>query len=256
MPCNEQNHTAMAKRIIIIGASSGIGERIALDLARAGMLVGIAARREDKLKAISELVPDKIVYKTIDVTADNAQELFYDLIKMRDGMDILLFAAGCGYQDPDLNPERVTETLRINVVGFARIMTAAFKYFRDTANVAAGHIAAITSIAGTKGMGLSAAYSSSKRFQQTFINALEQLAYTKHVNVRFTDIRPGFIRTALLDPKRSYPMEMSIDYACPKIERAILTGRRVAYIDSRWRIVNGLWRMIPQCLWKHISLGL
>lgn len=246
----------MAKRIIIIGASSGIGERIALDLARAGMLVGIAARREEKLKTISELVPGKILYKEINAAADDAQQRFYDLIEMRGGMDILLYAAGCGYQDPDLNTEKVIETLRTNVIGFARIMTAAFKYFRDTANVTTGRIAAITSVAGTKGMGISAAYSSSKRFQQSFINALEQLAYTRHVNVRFTDIRPGFIRTALLDPDRSYPMEMSLDYACPKIERAILTGRRVAYIDSRWRIVNALWRMIPQRIWKHLSLSL
>lgn len=246
----------MAKKIIIIGASSGLGERIALDLARHGMEVGIAARREEKLKTISSLSAGKIVYSAIDVTADDAVTRFYDLIEKNGGMDILLYAAGCGYQDPDLNEAILTETMLTNVLGFARITSAAYKYFRDTANVRAGQIAAITSVAGTKGIGLAAGYSSSKRFQQTFINALEQLAYTQHVNVKFTDIRPGFVRTPLLDGKRAYPMEMSIDYAAPRIELAILQRRRVAVIDSRWRIVTALWSLMPQCLWKHISLDI
>ena len=244
----------MARKIIIVGASSGIGRKVALDFARGGWEVGIAARREENLKEIAGLVPGQIVYKTIDVAADDAAERFYDLIEMNSGMDYLLFAAGTGYMDPDLDSGKVTRTLRVNVEGFARIMVAAFKYFRDTANVHKGQICAITSIAGTKGIGLSAAYSASKRFEQTFINALEQLAYTRHVNVGFTDIRPGFIRTDLLDPEKDYPMEMTLDYAVPRIIEAIVRKRRVAVIDWRWNIVVGLWRMIPDCLYVRMNL--
>ena len=171
-------------------------------------------------------------------------------------MDILLFASGIGFQDPELKDSTLTDTLQTNVVGFARIIAAAYKYFRDTANLHPGQIAAITSVAGTKGIGVAAAYSSSKRFQQMFINSLEQLAYRQQVNVKFTDIRPGFVRTPILNNDKDYPMIMSVDYAAPLIEKAILKRKRVAVIDSRWLIVNTLWRMIPQCLWKHISLGL
>lgn len=250
-------HSAIDKtrRIIIIGASSGIGEHIAIDMARAGHSVGIAARREDKLKEICEKTPG-IVCNRIDVTADDAEERFHDLIRMRGGMDILLYAAGTGYQDPGLDSSRISETLQTNVAGFARILTAAYKYFRDSAGDRRGQIAAITSIAGTKGIGISAAYSSSKRFEQTFIDALEQLAYTQHVNVRFTDIRPGFVRTALLNAFRSYPMEMSLDHVCPKIEKAILQCRRIAIIDTRWRIVTALWRLIPRYFWKRLKLSI
>lgn len=244
------------KKIVVIGASSGLGARIATDFARLGFRVGIAARREDRLKDIKNLYPDNMEYQCIDVTAPDAVERFYRLIELIDGMDILLFASGIGFQDPELADNTLTDTLQTNVVGFARIVAAAYKYFRNTANVHAGQIAAITSIAGTKGIGVAAAYSSSKRFQQMFINSLEQLAYRQQVNVKFTDIRPGFVRTAILKEDKDYPMIMSVDYAAPLIEKAILKRKRVAVIDTRWMMVNALWRMIPQCLWKHISIGL
>lgn len=242
------------KRIVIIGASSGLGERIALDFARYGYRVGIAARRESRLKAIKEQYPDRIEYLPIDVTDQDAVKRFNLLIERLGGMDTLLFASGTGFQDTELIDSKITNTLEVNVVGFARILAAAYRYFRATANNTPGQIAAITSVAGTRGLGLAASYSSSKRFQQQFIDSLEQLAYNQGVNVQFTDIRPGFIRTPLLDEDKDYPLIMSIDHAAPLIEHAILTRRRKAYIDSKWLIVNTLWRMIPQALWKRINL--
>lgn len=242
------------KRIVIIGASSGLGERVALDFARYGFHVGIAARREDRLKRIKDEYPDRIHYKVIDVTEQDAVGRFNELIEDIGGMDILLYASGTGFQDPELTDEKIETTLAVNVTGFARIVAAAYRYFRSTANLHPGQIAAITSVAGTRGIGIAASYSSSKRFQQQFLDSLEQLAYTQQVNVRFTDIRPGFVRTDLLKEDKDYSMIMSVDYAAPLIEHAILTRRRRAVIDSRWLIVNTLWRMVPRCLWKRVNL--
>ncbi len=87
-------------KIVIIGASSGMGMRIATDFARMGWRVGIAARREDRLKEIKALYPDRIEYLTIDVAAEDAVERFYSLIELIDGMDYLLYAAGCGWLNP------------------------------------------------------------------------------------------------------------------------------------------------------------
>lgn len=243
------------KKIVIIGASSGLGQRMAMDFASAGWRVGIASRREAPLQAIKDAYPENVAYSVIDVTHVDAPKKFLDLIELIDGMDILLFAAGVGFQDPELDDTRLDTTLQTNVVGFARIVAAAYKYYRDTANVRPGQIAAITSVAGLKGIGVSAAYSSSKRFQQMFLNSLDQLAHQQHVNVKFTDIRPGFIRTPLLKEGKPYPLLMTVDYAAPLIERAILNRRRVAVIDSRWAVVTGLWRLIPQCVWKHIAIN-
>ncbi|MDE5568710.1 MAG: SDR family NAD(P)-dependent oxidoreductase [Muribaculaceae bacterium] len=242
------------KKIIIIGASSGMGMRVATDFARAGWRVGIAARNEERLRAVKEIFPERIEYSVIDVTAPDAVKKFEDLIETLDGMDILLYAAGTGWYNPELNLGKDEATIGVNVTGFTKIINAAYRYFKATANVSKGRIAAITSVAGMKGLGVSAAYSASKRYQWTYLQALDQLAHSQHVNVSITDIRPGFVDTPLLAGNRNYPMLMSVDYVAPRIEKAIMERRRVATIDSRWAIVSGLWSAIPDCLWRHLQL--
>ena len=124
-----------------------MGMRVATDFARLGWRVGIVARREDRLKEIKELYPDRVEYMAFDVAEKDAVDKFYNLIELIDGMDYLLYAAGCGWYNPALDAERDEQTLQSNVIGFSRIITAAYKYYRDTATLRRGHIAALTSVA-------------------------------------------------------------------------------------------------------------
>lgn len=244
------------KKIIIIGASSGLGALIAADFAAAGWRVGVSARREKPLQILHDEYPDNVVYSSFDATAPDSVEHFNELVKRTGGMDILLFAAGVGFYDPEVNDNKLNNTLQVNVVGFARISAAAYRYFRArNDSPTRGQIAAITSVAGLKGIGVSAAYSASKRFQQTFIDALAQLAYRQHVAIDFTDIRPGFVRTPLLDPDKNYPLIMEAPYAARLIERAVIRRQRVAYIDSRWAAISRFWRMIPNVIWQRIRIN-
>lgn len=241
------------KRIIIVGASSGLGERIATDFASAGYSVGICARRDEPLKALRDRFPNNIVYETLDVTASDAVERFRRLIDLLGGLDTLLYAAGCGWNNPQLDPEFDMRTVRTNVDGFTAIVHDAFAYFRD--NGLSGQIAAITSIAGTRGLSVSATYSASKRYQWNLLEALDQLARQQHLDIAITDIRPGFIDTPLLaTATRRYPMLMTIDRVAPLIERAILRRRRIVTVDWRWRILGLLWRRIPRFIWRRIKL--
>ncbi|MDE5929840.1 MAG: SDR family NAD(P)-dependent oxidoreductase, partial [Muribaculaceae bacterium] len=199
---------------------------------------------------------DNIVCRSLDVTADDAVENFYDLIECNGGADTVLYAAGVGWSNPEMNLQEDVDTVGVNVDGFTRIVNAAYRYFRDTANNGRGQIAAITSVAGTMGLGVSAAYSASKRYQQTYLQALAQLAHMQRVAVDITDIRPGFIRTPLLKSDRKYPLLMNLDYAAPRIELAILRRRRVQVVDWRWNVVVGFWRMIPSALWRRLPVRL
>lgn len=242
------------KRIVIIGASTGIGKRVATDFARKGWNVAIAARSEEKLKQIATQSPGKIVYEAIDVTDQDCVTRLNDLIEANEGMDVLLYAAGVGFCNPQLDIATDRNIINVNVVGFTRIINAAYKYFKTTSNVFPGRIAAITSVAGTKGLGICPSYSASKRYQQNYLQAIDQLAHMQHVDVGVTDIRPGFVRTALLDPDKTYPVTMALDYAAPLIEKAIIRRRRVATIDWRWNIITGIWRLIPNCLWPSLNV--
>ena len=114
-------------------------------------------------------------------------------------------------------------------------------------------------MAGARGLGISPAYSASKRYQWNYLDAIDQLAHASRINVDITDIRPGFVDTALLadDPRKdSLPMLMSIDYVAPLIEKAVLRRRRVAYIDSRWAVMTALMRAVPASLWRRLSFDL
>lgn len=240
------------KRVIIMGASSGLGFALAQALASRNVRVGIAARHTEPLRRLQQAYPAYVEFLEIDVTRPEAVDRLNLLIERTGGMDIYVHVAGIGYENEELLPEREVQIIRTNAEGFARMLCAAYRYFRD--NGIHGQIAAVTSVAGTNGIGRLSAYSSSKKFAQTYMTALEQLAYAEKARIDFTDIRPGWVRTPLLVPGLEYPMEMSVDYVLPRIIKAIVRRRRVAIIDWRWDMLVGLWRLIPNAVWTRIPL--
>lgn len=239
-------------RIVIIGATSGLGLRVAERLAEAGWLVGAAGRKDDVLDDLKKRYPDNVVTAHIDVTKSGAPKDLLKLISKMDGMDVYFHVAGIGYENSALNLHDEMATLETNVMGFVRMTATAYRYFRDTGT--SGQIAAITSVAGTNGIGRLASYSSTKRFQQIYLRALNQLATIDGADIRFTDIRPGWVRTPLLNPDEEYPMTMRMPYAVPRIIKALLRRKRVAVIDWRWNLLVGLWRLIPNSLWVKIPV--
>ena len=207
------------KRAIIIGATSGIGQEVAKNLLREGWQIGIAGRRQPALEDFQRIAPEQIKIQSLDVTqADAAEKL---------------------------------NTTRTNVEGFTRMVDTAFDYFKQHGG---GHLAVISSIAGTKGLGIAPAYSATKRFQNTYIDALEQLSHLQKLNIRFTDIRPGFVATALLGDGKHYPMLMKADKVGQAITRALNRKRRTVIIDGRYRVLVFFWRLIPRRLWKRLPV--
>lgn len=239
------------KKAIIIGATSGIGQEVAKCLLLDGWRIGVAGRRQTALETLQRVAPDQIEIQTLDVTQPNAAEKLNVLIHKLGGMDLFLLSSGIGYQNMDLNIEVELNTARTNVEGFIRMVDTAFAYFKQSGG---GHLAVISSIAGTKGLGVAPAYSATKRFQNTYIDALEQLSHLQKLNIRFTDIRPGFVATELLSDGKHYPMLMKTDKVGFEIMRALKHKQRVVIIDIRYRILVFFWRMIPRWLWKRMPV--
>jgi short-subunit dehydrogenase len=240
------------KKAIIIGASSGIGQEVSRLLIAEGYKVGIAARRLSFLDEFKEKYPDKVVTKQLDVTSENATESLLSLIDELGGMDLFFLASGIGKQNPNLNLELELEILNTNVLGFTRMVSTAFNYFKTSDK--SGHIAIISSIAGTKGLGVATSYSASKRFQNTYIQSLVQLAKIENLNIKFTDIKPGFVDTALLNDKHHYPLKMKPNYVAKKIVSTIRKRKRSAVIDWRYAILVFFWKLIPNCIWERLKI--
>lgn len=240
------------KRMVIMGASSGIGLAAARALASRGVHVGLAARRLGPLEELKRLYPENVEIAEIDVNASDAPERLRRLIDRLGGMDIYFHVAGIGYDNPDFTPQREVEILETNSVGFARMVSTAYGWFRERGK--GGQIAAVTSVAGTNGIGDLSAYSASKKCAQAYLTALEQLSRSRHDNIAITDIRPGWITTPLLRADKRYPLAMTLDYALPQILQAVVERRRVAYIDWRWGLLVRAWRLIPDCLWTRMHI--
>ena len=237
-------------RIVIVGATSGIGLEVARIFLRKGWQVGDAGRRIEALKSLQAEAPQQVEIEPIDITHNDAPQHLEQLINRLGGMDLYFHASGVGNRNTTLNPDIEIATLRTNGEGFVRMITTAFNWFR---NHNGGHIAAISSIAGTKGLGAAPAYSATKRMQNTYLDALAQLARMEHLNIRFTDIRPGFVATALLSDNSNYPLLMSPEKVALNIVQALEHKRRRIVIDRRYALLVFFWRLIPAWLWERLS---
>lgn len=243
--------TNNTKCAVIMGATSGLGYEVARLLLADGWKIGVAGRREDNLKKLQSEFPGQVCIKAIDVKDSNADKALLFLIDELGGMDMYFHSSGIGFQNTQLYADIELNTLETNGIGFTRLVGTAFRYFREKGE---GHIAVISSIAGTKGLGIAPAYSATKRFQNIYIDALEQLAGMQKLNIRFTDIRPGFVATSLLNDGKNYPMLMKTDYVAKLIVKDLRHHKRIAVIDWKYSILVFFWRLIPRCIWKRMNV--
>ena len=241
----------MDKKVIIIGATSGIGREVALIYIAQGWKVGVAGRREAELESLRAEYPEQVYAQTLDVTQEDAPEKLHALIEQVGGMDVFLLSSGIGKQNPTLETGLELATAATNVEGFIRMTNAAFHYFEQQGH---GHLAVISSIAGTKGLGAAPAYSATKGFQNIYMDALDQLARMKKLNIQFTDIRPGFVATPLLNNQKKYPMLMEAPIVALDIVSAIEKKKRVAIIDWKFRLLVSFWRLIPKWIWLRLPI--
>ena len=240
------------KRAIIIGASSGMGKEVSKLLLADGWQIGIAARRTEALEALIAIQPDAVTTATIDVMADDAPQRLEQLITDNGGMDLFFLASGIGKQNPNLDSEIELRTVATNGMGFTHMVDTAFNWLANHGGK--GHIAVISSIAGVKGLGTAPSYSATKAFQNKYIEALQQLAHMRHLDITFTDIRPGFVKTDLLNDGKNYPLLMNKEYVSRQIFKAIKQQRNVKIIDWRYRILVFFWRLIPRWLWVRLPI--
>lgn len=237
---------------IVTGATSGIGKEITLQLLEAGWKVGVTGRNEKALSELKAKAPAQVYAASIDIEKPAAREELLGLIRQMDGFDMFVHCAGIGFYEENLDFKLEEHTAMTNAVGFVRMVGTAYQ-FAEAHPETFRQIVVISSIAGTKGLGMAPSYSATKRFQNMYVEALEQRARIRGVEVGFTDARPGFVDTPLLKGSR-FPMLMNPQAVARSILNAARKRRRTVTIDWRYRMLVALWRLIPSALWVRMKI--
>jgi len=246
------------KKAIIIGATSGIGKAVASLLVKQGWTVAVTGRRYQNLLSLRyELGCDKVLPMQMDVTEESSVEVLDSIIEQMGAPDLFLYVSGIGRQNPELDIEVEVNTIKTNCEGMVRLVDHFINYVKGNGYYTKknpAHVAVVTSVAGTKGMGAAPAYSATKKMQSTYLSALVQYSHMEKVPVKFSDIRPGFVATDILNPMKNYPMLITREKAAQYIVRGLKRKKRVIIFDWKFKAIVILWNLIPNFIWERLSI--
>jgi short-subunit dehydrogenase len=237
-----------SRTILITGASSGIGAGLALEFARRGYGIAIAARRADRLEALAPKLlaagASQVVVVPLDVADTDAIEPAVQRAAADLGrLDVIVANAGVGPLTPTGRGKLplMRETLNINLVGAIATIEAALPVFRAQGS---GHVVGITSVAGSKGLPGFGAYSASKAGLHRYLQALR--AELRATPVVVTELAPGFIDTDINRNKGARPFLIDVDQGAAIMARMIerQVGKRWVPVLP-WTIIAQLLKILP-----------
>lgn len=243
------------KVVFLTGASSGIGEALAVALAKKGAILGLLARRGDLLRELAakcEGHGGRARVFACDVTDEMAIEDAAQALRDEFGhIDILICNAGIGgpKHAKDLTTADVKKVVEVNFMGAVNAVTAVLP---SMIHHGSGQLVAISSLAGFRGLPRSASYSASKGAMTNFFESLRLDLIGSGVSV--TVIQPGFILTPLTAQRKNrLPFLMSLDDAIPKFIHAIERRKRFAAFPWQLATFVRLGRVFPGWLYDRIA---
>jgi short-subunit dehydrogenase len=251
---NETSHTVDfdqmgMKRILVIGASSGIGREIARLYAADGHRVGVMGRRTELLEEIRTEFPGQIFTGRLDVRDMKDNSALEAIAREMGGMDVCIYCSGIGTISKKLEWEIERDTAETNVSGFLRCAEWAFNRFVAQGG---GQLANISSVASWRGNSHAPAYSASKAFQSVYFEGLKMKAGRLRVPVIVTDIQPGFVRTKMAQGNGQFWVA-EVGKAARQIKAGIDRKAFRVYVTKRWRMVTWAMRIMPDFIYHRVS---
>lgn len=253
------------RRIWLTGASSGIGEALALELTKRGARVALTARRTGVLDALRTRINERGLGQGEVFPGDvqDLDEMKRIATKVREifgAIDILISNAGTHIETKpvDFDSREYRAIMDLNYGGLTHCIKAALP---DMIAKKSGYIVGVASLTGYRGLPSAAAYGASKA---AMINFLESLRFhLKDFGIPVTIVNPGFVKTPLTD-KNKFEMPFLVDaetsarIICDGLERrrkeisfpfpfnALLKlGRILPYPIYNW-IVERVWSRMPK----------
>ncbi|MGC2237919.1 MAG: SDR family NAD(P)-dependent oxidoreductase [Pyrinomonadaceae bacterium] len=246
------------KVVLLTGASSGIGEALALEMAKRGAILGLLARRESLLRALvskCERLGTAAREFPCDITDEIAVSDAAEKLKNEFGkIDILIANAGIGggaKHAKDLKPSDFRRVIDTNLVGAMNSVSAVLPFMLETGS---GQLVAISSLAGSRGLPKSAAYCASKAGMTAYFESVR--LDVKHKGVAVTIIQPGFIKTPLTSGRTNkMPFLMELQESIPYFLRAIEKRKKFAAFPWQLATIVRAGKCFPAWLYDKIASG-
>ena len=236
------------KNAIVFGATSGIGKSLTEILVNDGYQVAITGRRLELLVALKNKFPNQILVKQNDIQdVKGVEKIFHEIVAEFETIDLVIQSSGVGFINPKLEWNQEEQSINTNVLGVTKLYTLAYILFK---NQQFGHLVGISSIASLRGNRAAPVYFASKAYQKAYLESLYiKTKSIKSKKVFITDIRPGFVDTAMALGDGIFWL-VSLEKAVKQIHTAIKKKKRVAYISKRWRLIAWVLKIAPAWLLK------
>lgn len=235
--------------IIIIGATSGIGNGLLKEYAKPENKVGIVGRRKGILEKIETSHTPNVFSFAADITQTGQTDRAIAYLQSKlTTIDLVIVCSGTGEFNPLLDFTLEFPTLQTNIVGWTYLIDC---FYNILFQQGFGHLVAITSIGGLRGEAQAPAYSASKAYQINYMEALRKKAYKECRAINITDIRPGLVDTRMAKGENLFWV-MPVDKVVTQIANAIKRKRGKAYVTNRWHIFAIINKNLPYFLYKKM----
>jgi len=242
------------RRIVITGASAGIGEALARHYAAADTVIGLVARRQAPMQALAASLPGRCEIYALDI-ADTAalQNAARDFCARHGTPDLVIANAGISvgtHGDDPADIAKLRRLLEVNVTGLAATLAAFAPAMRTERR---GVLCGISSVAGFRGIPGAGAYSASKAAAITWLESMRTELAGSGVSV--VTICPGYVDTPMTRVNRyRLPFLLPADEAARRIERALAARPRLDV--NRWQLALAslLLRFAPPWLYDRFAV--
>ncbi len=244
------------RKILVLGATSGIAEACIRLWANRGDALYLVARNADKLAVVAadartrgaSYVGTAVV--NLDDTGAHAEMLAHAINAMG-GMDVAFLALGVLGEQPDAEKgfAAAGQILHTNFVAPVSLLTWLGNY---TAQRKAGTLAVLSSVAGERGRKSNYVYGSSKAGLTAFVDGLRNRIDRE--GVRVMTIKPGPVKTAMTEGMKGSGKFADVDAVAAALVKAIDRGDDVVYVPGIWRVIMAVIRVIPERVFKKLNL--
>ena len=243
----------MGLKIIITGASSGIGQALAKEYDKEGVVIGLLSRRKDKLIELQKTLSCKSLIFSVDVT-DLAQCRWAaeEFMALHGVPDIVIANAGISSGTLTENFSDLETFKRIIATNLTGVTHTFYPFIQPFKKRGSGHFVGISSVAGIRGLPGAGAYSASKAALTNYLESFRIELSSNNIDV--TTIAPGYIKSPMTDVNDfTMPFLMPTDKAARDIIKAIKNKKKYVIIPWQINFIGRIMYLLPISIWNGLA---